>query len=97
MTSFSMDIRRLSIVVLGRVQGVGFRYFVRDVALRMNISGWVRNLMDGGVEMEVQGNSAQLEIFKNEVREGPPVAFVKEMRIVEIPVEDNDATFVIKH
>jgi len=92
-----METRRLSIVVQGRVQGVGFRYFVRDVARRMNLSGWVRNLFDGGVEIEAQGDQQKLELFKSEVQEGPPLAYVKEIRVLEIPVEENEMNFVIRH
>jgi acylphosphatase len=92
-----METRRLSIVVQGRVQGVGFRYFVRDVAQRMNLSGWVRNLFDGGVEMEAQGDPQKLELFKSEIQEGPPLAFVKDIRVLEIPVEENEKMFLIRH
>jgi acylphosphatase len=92
-----MEIKRLSIVVHGRVQGVGFRYFVRDIAQRMNLSGWVRNLFDGGVEMEAQGDPSKLELFKKEIHEGPPLAFVKELKVVEIPDEKDEKMFVIRH
>ena len=50
-------------IVSGRVQGVGFRYYVEDIALGMNISGWVRNLSDGTVEIDAEGEEDKLKKF----------------------------------
>lgn len=50
-------------IVSGRVQGVGFRYYVEDIALGMNISGWVRNLSDGTVEIDAEGEEDKLKNF----------------------------------
>lgn len=47
--------RRLRLVFKGRVQGVGFRFTAERIALEMNVTGWVRNLRDGNVEMVVEG------------------------------------------
>lgn len=55
--------KRVSMIVSGRVQGVGFRYYVEDIALGMNISGWVRNLSDGTVEIDAEGEEDRLKNF----------------------------------
>jgi acylphosphatase len=62
--------------VRGRVQGVGFRWFVREAAQRAELAGWVRNLPDGEVEIAAAGEDAALERFVRTVRRGPPGAFV---------------------
>jgi len=81
-------IERRRIVVRGRVQGVGFRLYVRDLAQRMGLSGWVRNLPDGrSVEAVVQGEAANLERFLVEVRQGPPGSYVGEWEEAAEPPE----------
>ena len=55
--------KRVSMIVSGRVQGVGFRYFVQDIAEDMRITGWVRNLPDGTVEIDAEGKADILETF----------------------------------
>lgn len=67
----SMAERRIRkhILFYGRVQGVGFRYYAVNKANQLGLTGWVRNLYDGSVEMEVQGEEAlidQLVIFLQE-------------------------------
>jgi acylphosphatase len=64
-------------IVSGRVQGVGYRYFVRRQAQALGLAGWVRNLPDGRVEAFVEGPSAQLEQIERLLREGPALARVK--------------------
>ncbi|HYN23056.1 MAG TPA: acylphosphatase, partial [Thermoanaerobaculia bacterium] len=60
----------------GRVQGVGFRWFTRKEARELGVSGRVRNLPDGCVEIEAVALPEVLEHFKERVREGPPGARV---------------------
>ena len=70
-------IERRRIVVRGRVQAVGFRWFVRDVAESLRLDGWVRNLPDGrSVEALVQGPEAQVDQLVEAMRTGPPGAHV---------------------
>lgn len=57
--------------VAGRVQGVGFRWHVRREALRYRVSGWVRNLPDGDVEVAAEGRGDDLEALIEAVRRGP--------------------------
>ena len=67
---------RLRLEVHGRVQGVGFRWFVREAARRRGVAGWVRNRADGTVELEVSGTEPSLRELIAVLREGPPGARV---------------------
>jgi len=64
-------------VVIGRVQGVGFRYFMRDVAIREGVTGWVTNRPDGCVEAYVEGESEAVTHVERAIRQGPPGARVE--------------------
>jgi acylphosphatase len=70
-------VARLRLTVRGKVQGVGFRWFVREVARRSSLSGWVRNLEDGGVEIEAAGTQEALDHLIAAVKRGPPNARVE--------------------
>jgi acylphosphatase len=65
-------------VIGGRVQGVGFRYFALDAAAREGITGWVRNLANGGVEIVAEGEAEAIARFEHAVRHGPSHARVEE-------------------
>lgn len=71
---------RLHAWIDGRVQGVGFRYFVREGAAEFPITGWVRNCHDGSVELIAEGNHADLENLLNIIREGPRGSEVTSVR-----------------
>ena len=58
-------------IVSGRVQGVSYRYFTQQAARELELTGWVRNLADGSVEVQVAGDSQVLERFRQRLREGP--------------------------
>lgn len=70
------------IVVGGRVQGVGFRYFTQDVALREGVTGWVRNLPDGRVEAHVEGEIEAVTRVEAAIRRGPRGARVQTVDVV---------------
>ena len=65
--------------VIGRVQGVGFRYFVLERAQALNLGGWVRNRWDDSVEIMAQGPREALDRFLVMVERGPRSAFVSRM------------------
>jgi len=67
---------RLRVVVRGRVQGVGFRWFVREAARRRNLAGWVRNLADGAVEVAAEGSGDDVQALRSELAVGPSGARV---------------------
>jgi len=75
--------------VLGRVQGVGFRWFVRQQARRWGVRGWVRNRPDGSVEIAASGSPEALDGLLAAVHRGPPGAEVVEARTVRDP-DDTD-------
>ena len=67
-------------LVDGRVQGVGFRYSARREALRLKLRGWVRNLPDGSVELWAEGDRDALADYRSWLDEGPPGAWIREVR-----------------
>jgi acylphosphatase len=71
---------RVRLVVSGRVQGVGFRWFVREAARRHRLAGWVRNRPDGSVELEASGDEDAYREFLDTLREGPPGARVDDVQ-----------------
>jgi len=66
----------MHVVVSGRVQGVGFRWFVREAALELDLAGWVRNCSDGNVEIAADGDDERVIRFRALLREGPAHAMV---------------------
>ena len=69
-----MNAKRL--VIVGTVQGVGFRAWAADLARRLGVSGWVRNRSDGSIEALVAGETAAVEEFCHACRQGPRAAMV---------------------
>ena len=72
----------VNIVVMGLVQGVGFRYFAHRHALRLGVSGYVRNLYTGDVEIEAEGEQEKLEALIREVKTGPRSAQVTGVKLI---------------
>ncbi len=66
------DQMRLHARLQGRVQGVGFRYFVQRTAEQLGITGWVRNRWDGSVEVLAEADRSVLDRFLAALRRGPP-------------------------
>ena len=64
------QIKRYKAVITGNVQGVGLRVFVVDNASKLGITGWVRNMADGTVEMEAQGNPDKLDQLFATIKKG---------------------------
>ncbi len=67
---------RMHVIVSGRVQGVGFRWFVREAAIELDLAGWVRNRPDGNVEVAADGEEERVTRFRAILLEGPPQAMV---------------------
>jgi acylphosphatase len=74
--------RRVHVVVSGRVQGVCFRAYTQDEAIRRNVTGWVRNSPGGDVEIVAEGEETDLEPFLTWGRHGPPHPRVMGLRTV---------------
>jgi len=75
------DLARLDAVVRGRVQGVGFRYFVLREARRLELDGWTANEADGSVRVVADGPRDTLDVLLETLREGPPASIVE--RVVD--------------
>ena len=73
--------RRL--VISGRVQGVGFRFYTERKARELGISGWVRNRRDGTVEAVIQGAPGAVDAMIAWARRGPPSAVVSDVRVAD--------------
>jgi acylphosphatase len=82
-TTTDKPIQTRRFLVRGRVQGVGFRWFVEREAHILGISGWVRNNHDGSVEVLAQGTRDQLSGLHSRLREGPRAARVDAVEVSE--------------
>jgi acylphosphatase len=78
----------LHVRVVGVVQGVGFRWFVRERARRLGVAGWVRNLPDGSVEIAASGDPGQIDLLREELLRGPSGASVERLEEVTGPLPD---------
>lgn len=78
--------RRVHAVVTGDVQGVGFRYATRERARVVGVAGWVRNLPDGSVEVEAEGDPGAVERMLAWLDRGPRGARVTSVDVTEVPV-----------
>ena len=96
MTETGAIVRR--VLVDGYVQGVGYREFTRRAALRLGVSGWVRNRSDGAVEALICGPPAAVEALIAEMRKGPRSAAVNSVSVTELdePPDDDSGAFVIR-
>lgn len=97
MNSDFTRLRRAHLLVQGQVQGVGFRAFVQSHAVRRALKGWVKNLPDGQVESEVEGDEALVNEFIRTVRRGPPLARVQNVDLEWINPHARDSSFEIMY
>jgi acylphosphatase len=79
-------VTRRRVIVRGRVQGVGFRWFVREHARALGLAGWVRNRVDGMVELEVEGTERKVAELMAYVAEGPDGAVVA--AVEDVPMSE---------
>ena len=84
MTSTEKATQARRFVVRGRVQGVGFRWFVEREAHVLGVSGWVRNNADGSIEVLAQGTRDQLLGLRSRLRQGPRAARVDDIEESEV-------------
>ncbi len=81
----------------GNVQGVGFRYTVKQVAKGFDVTGWVRNLADGRVELQASGEPAELASFIEAIRRSELRAHIKEQTEMPLGNEPIARGFEIRH
>lgn len=92
-----ISIVRYNYIVQGLVQGVGFRYQVKLEAAKLNLSGFVRNLDNGNVSIEVQGDPSVIERFRFAIENDIPHAHITHIYELELQVIPQDHTFQIKY
>lgn len=88
--------KRVRAIVTGRVQGVWFRARTQDEARRLGVTGFVRNLPDGTVEIVAQGEDGSVDALMSWARQGPPMANVSAVQITEVPGVDEFAEFEVR-
>lgn len=93
---FGLTVGARRYVVSGRVQGVGFRYFAEAAGRREGLNGWVRNLPDGRVEVEAEGDAEALERFEWRLRQGPRSARVEAVDVEHRVPHGHETGFRIK-
>ena len=77
------EVKTVRVLISGRVQGVGFRYWVESTATALGVSGWVRNLRDGSVEAVYSGDPEAVDRMVAESRRGPRHADVDRVRLFD--------------
>lgn len=90
------QIKRYKAVITGNVQGVGLRVFVVDNASKLGITGWVKNMADGTVEMEAQGNPDKLDQLFATIKKGNFIIKVDNIDYTEIDCVE-EISFIIKY
>jgi acylphosphatase len=90
------EITRLHAVVEGRVQGVGFRYFVLETAETLGITGWVRNRWDETVEVTAEGSRRDLEKLLQALERGPRSAYVSQVQQEWLPATREFRGFLVR-
>lgn len=85
------------ILVIGFVQGVGYRQFVRGVARKLGLVGFVRNMPDGSVEVMVAGPQEIIGELVGQCKKGPFLSEVKEVNVTEIDTPEEFSEFIVRH
>ena len=87
------DTKRIRLRITGRVQGVGFRWFVIAEGRRLGLYGWVRNDPDGSVELEAEGPADRVETLRQRAAKGPPAARVDDVTELAVSSDELPARF----
>lgn len=91
-----MPDQQLHAIVEGHVQGVGFRYFVLEVAQQHQLTGWVRNLVNGNVELLAEGNRIDLDKLFSAIQSGSPGSLVTHVVTDWLPAQNTFTLFSIR-
>jgi acylphosphatase len=96
MSQSAIDLHRRCCHFLGRVQGVGFRYTVRNLAMQYNVAGYVRNLPDGRVEMVMEGPVQEMDHLLTDVSRKME-GYIRSIDTAEYPATGEFDHFAIRH
>ena len=88
---------RLHVTIQGRVQGVGYRYFVIQTAQKLGITGWVRNCANRDVESEAQGSENLVEEFLKQIKTGHPWARIDRIVKETITAQAGEKNFELRY
>jgi acylphosphatase len=88
---------RLQAVVHGRVQGVNFRYYTRQQARQLGVTGYVRNLWDGTVRVVAEGTRRNVTRFLNWLHKGPSMAVVEKVDVQWLPYTGEFQRFEVRY
>ena len=83
------------VIITGRVQGVGFRWFTEREAQALNVTGHVRNLRDGSVEVLAQGDASELSAFLISLKRGPRASRVDEVKAEPVELDPSLSRFEV--
>ncbi|MFH1654701.1 MAG: acylphosphatase [Pseudomonadota bacterium] len=89
--------KRLHLIISGRVQGVFFRAYAQDCATRLEVTGWVRNTSSGDVEILAEGEEEKLKKLLDLCKRGPEPAKVDEVKITESTATGEFRSFNIRY
>lgn len=87
---------RVHVTVSGMVQGVGYRYFTVTEARKLGLAGWVRNLMNGDVELEAQGARSDVAMLISQLKLDPAWSDVQRVTVDETPLRGDDNGFRVR-
>ncbi len=88
--------KRLHVYYSGMVQGVGFRFTAERVARSLGLSGWVKNLSDGRVEVVCEGEESGLADFLNKIKNGPMKHYINDSEVIWQEAREEFGEFSIK-
>ncbi|MBU4377224.1 MAG: acylphosphatase [Candidatus Omnitrophica bacterium] len=88
--------KRLHVYYSGTVQGIGFRFTAENIAVNLELGGWVKNLADGRVEVLCEGEEADLVTFINKIKNGPMKHYISSQDIVWDETKDEFKNFRIR-
>jgi len=83
----SSEVKHYDLKISGRVQGVGYRAFAKRTAIQLGLRGFVKNMMDGTVYIEVEGDKDTLDRYVIQCRKGPGWAHVDNVKVTESPYQ----------
>ena len=88
---------QFEIKITGKVQGVGFRYFVQKRAAEFNVTGWVKNMPDGSVAVMAQGDETDMDTFLDHLKAGPSMSKVSGVSLNRMPETEPFDDFRVKY
>jgi acylphosphatase len=92
-----MAIETVRVTISGRVQGVCFRMETERAAEKYSVNGWVRNRRDGTVEALLQGDSRAVDDMLKWCGQGPPLAIVTKVEVIDEPFQEGLTDFIIRY